>query len=61
MQKAKPLISRLKKPIEGLNQYSLKLIFLRGKDMTVSDFLSRQPGNDLATPNKKKILTFILD
>ena len=24
--------------------------FLRGKDMTVSDFLSRHPGHDLASP-----------
>ena len=26
--------------------------FLRGKDMTISDFLSRHPGQDLASPNE---------
>ena len=43
---------RLKKLIEVLNQYSFKVKFLRGKDMTVSDFLSRYQGQDLASPNE---------
>ena len=43
---------RLKKHIEVLSQYSFKVRFLRGKAMTISDFLSRHPGQDLASPNE---------
>ena len=50
--KREPPTLRLKKLIEVLSQYSLKVKFLRGKDMTISDFLSRHPGQDLASPNK---------
>ena len=37
---------------EVLSQYSFKVKFLRGKDMKVSDFLSRHPGQDLPSPNE---------
>ena len=47
-----PPTLRLKKLIEVLSQYSFKVKFLRGKDMTISDFLSRHPGQDLASPNE---------
>ena len=50
--KREPPTLRLKKLIEVLSQYSFKLKFLRGKDVTVSDFLSRHPGQDLASPNE---------
>ena len=50
--KRKPPTLRLKKLIEVLSQYSFKVKFLRGKDMTISDFLSRHPGQDLASPNE---------
>ena len=50
--KREPPTLRLKKLIEVLSQYSFKVTFLRGKDMTVSDFLSRHPGQDLASPNE---------
>ena len=34
-----------------LSQYSFKVKFMRGKDMTVSDFLPGHPGHYLASPN----------
>ena len=50
--KREPPILRLKKLIEVLNQYSFKVKFMRGKDMTTSDFISRHKGQDLASPNE---------
>ena len=50
--KREPPTLRLKKLIEVLSQYLFKVKFLRGKDMTISDFLSRHPGQDLASPNE---------
>ena len=44
--KGEPPTLRLKKLIEVLSQYSFKVKFLRGKDMIISDFLSRHPGQD---------------
>ena len=37
---------RLKKLIENLSDYKFDIKFLRGKDMFVSDFLSRHPDNE---------------
>ena len=37
---------RLKKLIENLSDYKFNIKFLRGKDMFVSDFLSRHPDNE---------------
>ena len=50
--KREPPTLRLKKLIEVLSQYSFKVKFLRGKDMAVSGFLSRHPGQDFASPNE---------
>ena len=50
--KREPPTLRLKKLIEVLSQYSFKVKFLRSKDMTISDFLSRHPGQNLASPNE---------
>ena len=47
-----PPTLRLKKLIEVLSQYSFNVKFMRGKDMTISDFLPRHPGQDLASPNE---------
>ena len=52
MQKEEPITLKLQKLIEVLSQYSFKVKYLRGKDMTISDFLSRHPGQDLASPNE---------
>ena len=51
-EKREPPTLRLKKLIEVLSQYSFKVKFMRGKDMTISDFLSRHPGQDLASTNE---------
>ena len=56
--KREPPTLRLKKLIEVLSQYSFKVKFLRGKDMTISDFLSRHPGQDLASPNETIPISF---
>ena len=50
--KREPPTLSLMKFIEVLSQYSFKVKFLRGKDMTVSDFLSRHLGQELASPNE---------
>ena len=50
--KREPPTLRLKKFIEVLSQYSFKVKFLRGIDMTISDFLSRHPGQDVASANE---------
>ena len=50
--KREPPMLRLKKLLQVLSQYSFKMKFLRGKDMTVSDFLSGHPVQDLASPNE---------
>ena len=44
--KKKPPTLRLKKLIENLSDYKFDIKFLRGKDMFVSDFLSRHPDNE---------------
>ena len=43
--KKEPPTLRLKKLMENLSDYKFDLKFLRGKDMFVSDFLSRHPDN----------------
>ena len=50
--KGEPPTLKPKKLIEVLSQYSFKVIFLRGKDMTIYTFLSRHPGHDLAFLNE---------
>ena len=57
--KREPPTLRLKKLIEVLSQYLFKVKFLKGKDMTISDFLSRHPGQDLASPNEITTISFL--
>ena len=57
--KREPPTLRLKKLIEILSQYSFKVKFLKGKDMTVSGSLSRHPGQDLASPNEIIPISFL--
>ena len=56
--KREPPTLRLKKLIQVLSQYSFKVIFLGGKEITISDFLSGNPGQDLASPNEKIPISF---
>ena len=44
--KKEPPTLRLKKFIENLSDYKFDIKFLRGRDMFVSDFLSRHPDNE---------------
>ena len=44
--KAEPATTRIKRLIELLSPYSFNLYYIRGKDMVLSDFLSRQKMDD---------------
>ena len=44
--KAEPATSRIKRLLEILSPYSFNLYYIKGKDMVLSDFLSRQQTND---------------
>ena len=44
--KAEPVTNRIKRLLEILSSYSFNLYYIKGKDMVLSDFLSRQHGDD---------------
>ena len=44
--KAEPATTRIKRLIELLSPYSFNLYYIKGKDMVLSDFLSRQKMDD---------------
>ena len=44
--KMEPATNRIKRLLELLSSYSFNLYYIRGKDMVLSDFLSRQQGDD---------------
>ena len=50
--KREPTTLRLKKLLEQISEYSFKINYLKGKDMNISDFLSRHPDNDDGSPNE---------
>ena len=49
--KTEPAISRIKRLLEVLSAYSFNLYYMKGKDMILSDFLSRQ-AIDQSNPHK---------
>ena len=49
--KAEPANVRIKILLECITSYSFNLYYMRGKDMVLSDFLSRQNHND-SNPHK---------
>ena len=57
--KREPPTLRLKKLIENLSEYKFDIYFLKGKEMHVSDFLSRHP-DDEDSPNEIIPITFML-
>jgi len=59
--KKEPPTLRLKKLLEILSQYSFSIRFLKGKEMHVSDFLSRHPGKDTSSPNEIIPIAFLLN
>ena len=44
--KAEPATNRIKRLLEILSSYSFNLYYIKGKDMVLSDFLSRQHRDD---------------
>ena len=44
--KAEPATTRIKRLLELLSPYSFNLYYIKGKDMVLSDFLSRQQMDD---------------
>ena len=57
--KREPPTLRLKKLIENLNEYKFDIYFLKGKEMHISDFLSRHP-DDEDSPNEIIPIAFML-
>ena len=49
--KAEPATTRIKRLLELISSYSFNLYYIKGKDMILSDFLSRQ-GNDDSDPGE---------
>ena len=58
--KKEPPTLRLKKLLEILSQYSFNIRYFKGKEMYISDFLSRHPGNDTSSPNEIIPIAFIM-
>ena len=57
--KAEPATTRIKRLIELLSPYSFNLYYIKGKDMVLSDFLSRQKTDD-RNPHKIIPISFTL-
>ena len=57
--KAEPATTRIKRLLELLNPYSFNLYYIKGKDMVLSDFLSRQMTDD-SNPHKLIPISFTL-
>ena len=57
--KREPPTLRLKKLIENLSEYKFDIYFLKGKEMHISDFLSRHP-DDEDSPNEIILIAFML-
>ena len=45
--KAEPATARIKRLLELISSYSFNLYYIKGKDMVLSDFLSRQKNDDI--------------
>ena len=50
--KTKPAMTRIKRLLELISSYSFNLCYLKGKNMILSDFLSRQKNKDSTVPMK---------
>ena len=57
--KAEPATTRIKRLLELLSPYSFNLYYIKGKDMVLSDFLSRQKMDD-SNPHKLIPISFTL-
>ena len=57
--KAEPATTRIKRLLELLSPYSFNLYYIKGKDMVLSDFLSRQKTDD-SNPHELIPISFML-
>ena len=57
--KAEPATTRIKRLLELLSPYSFNLYYIKGKDMVLSDFLSRQK-MDASNPHELIPILFTL-
>ena len=57
--KAEPSTTRIKRLLELLSPYSFNLYYINGKDMVLSDFLSRQKTDD-SNPHELIPISFML-
>ena len=57
--KAEPATTRIKRLIELLGPYSFNLYYIKGKDIVLSDFLSRQKTDD-SNPHEISPISFTL-
>ena len=57
--KAEPATTRIKRLLELLSPYSFNLYYIKGKDMVLSNFLSRQKTDD-SNPHKLIPISFSL-
>ena len=57
--KAEPATTRIKRLIELLSPYSFNLYYIKGRDMVLSDFLSRQK-KDNSNPHEIIPISFTL-
>ena len=55
--KAEPATTRIKRLLELLSSYSFNLNYIKGTDMVLNDFLSRQKTDD---SNPHKVIPFHL-
>ena len=55
--KAKPVTARIKRLLELISSFSFNLYYIKGKDMILSDFLSRQ-NNDNSNPHEIISISF---
>ena len=57
--KAEPATTRIKRLLELMSPYSFDLYYIQGKDMVLSDFLSRQKTDD-SNPHELIPISFLL-
>ena len=55
--KAEPATTRIKRLLELISSYSFNLYYIKGKEMVLSDFLSRQK-NENSNPHKIITISF---
>ncbi len=59
--KTEPQIMRIQKLIEKLQGYSFVVLYHKGADMKVADFMSRHPDNDMDSPHEIILIAFSLE